>query len=144
MVSSDRAACSWAFAHLPDWLSPPGTTPVMVWASKTSYFELCCLQKLVVVSPSPFLSQWFGDSFSCAMPCAHFHSFSLPLLLSHSSLHNQGSLPFIAPTVLFSPKSNLCSSYLPQCDCFFLTVDGQFVLCPQIDLLGVQNNLIFT
>lgn len=144
MGFSDRAACSWTFAHLPHLLSPPGTTTVMVWTSKTSSFELCCLQKLVVISLSPFPSQWFWDSFSCAIPCAHFHSFSLPLFLSDSSLRNQGSLPFTAPTVLSSPKSNLCSSYLAQCGCFSLPVDVQFVLCPQIDLLGVQNNLIFT
>ena len=76
---------------------------------------------LVVTSPFHFPSQWFwGKCFCCAISCMLLYLwFSLYLCLS--SLCDQGSLFSIAPVIVFSPKSHLCASYLPQRRLFSLS-----------------------
>lgn len=60
------------------------------------FLKTCCSQCLS-------FSVVLGKSFSCVIPWAHFHSFSL--FFSHSSLCDQGSLPFAVSAVFYSPLS---------------------------------------
>ena len=80
-----------------------GSTLAMVWNSKTSDFELCCLSKFVITSPSHLPCQWFwGSAFlaqspACCTPSL-FSPLSPPLLsllsgLSHLSTTHGSFLP---------------------------------------------------
>lgn len=80
-------------------------------------FRLCALTLIKTYGGQLLFSQSMvlGNSSSVqSSACA----FTLSLFLPHFYLHDQGSLPFTAPQVLFSPKSTLCSSYIPRCGCF--------------------------
>lgn len=125
-------------------LSRPDMTPVIVWTSETSDFELHCLYKLAVVRPSPFPSHWFwGRFFLVQSPacCFTFSSLSLSLsLLSQGS----GLLPLHSTHSSSLCKSTLHSSYLPQCGHFSPSRYAVCSLSPQMDLLGFQNDLIST
>ena len=103
--------------------SQPGMTLAMAQTSKTSDFSLCCLQQLVVVSRFPFPGQFWRSVFLVQSPAYASLSLSLSVCLFLLSLtliplYDQGSLSFATPAVLFSPKSTLCSSYLPRCGHF--------------------------
>ena len=76
--------------------------------------------------------------FSRAIPSALLSFFSLPLFLS--PLSTQGFLPFGTTTDLFSLNQ---LSYLPQSGCFSPSRCAVCSLSPQIDFLGVQNDLVF-
>lgn len=113
----------------------------MAWTCKA----IVCTMLLIRISGGQPLSfsqpVVSGKRFSCAVPCAFFHSFFLSL--SGSSLHHQGSLPFAAPAVLFPTKSTLWSSYLPLCSILPPPLLQLCSLSAQIDIFVVQNDFIF-
>lgn len=114
-------------AWSPQWHEPPKLPTLSSTALKN-----------MIISPSPFPCQWFWRSiFHVQSLCTAF-SFS-PLPPPPSML---SSLPFRAPTNLFPPKSTPCSSSLPQCGYFSPSICEVCSLSPQIEFLGVQNNLI--
>lgn len=113
--SSDYTAHFWVPACLPHGVTPKPAGHNPSDGADLQNFRLCsplliktCGGQLLSFSQSVVL----GKSFSCATPCLLLHSFFLSLSFSCSSLCNQGSFPFAAPVVLFSPKSPLRSSFL--------------------------------
>ena len=101
----------------------------------------------MVLSLSPFPTQWFGgESFSGAIPCMCFYSFSI--FPSCSFPHDQATCPSAVPIAIF-PQINslqLLPSIIWQCFCVFCTflisTYAVFSLWNWIDYLGVQNYLI--
>ena len=81
----------------------PGSTPNMTWTSRTS-LELCWLEKLTIISPSYFPSQWIWRStFLVRSPvyCSVILSPSLLLISSWSGL------PFLQSIRFFSPQNHI-------------------------------------
>ena len=76
-----------------------------------------------------------GKCFSCAIP----HIF---LSLFQISLSDKGSITSTASVILFSPKSPLYTSYLPQCGLISPTSCAVCSLSLQSDFLHIQNDLI--
>lgn len=92
----------------------------------------------MIISSSHFPSQCFEEVFFLCIPpaCCFLSSSLFPLSLPH---HDQCLLPSIAPRILLSPKSHHCTS---KCDLFSPFSCTVFPPSPQIDLLGVQNELM--
>lgn len=137
-------------------LHSPGATLMMLQTSKTSDSVLHCWQKTGGIRSlcNPFppfsTSMVLGNSFlrQSSFCSLYFHSFfssmlSLSLLLfSCYSLHDKCSLPWAASTA-FSPMNQL-SAFPTFHRSFFWCVNVQLCsLRPAMDLLGIQNDLIF-
>lgn len=104
--------------------------------SKTLVFKPHWLQKC---KNQPHLfsqSVALGKFFPCVIP------FAL-LSLSHTSFCDQGSLPSAAPMICFSPKPHLHISYLLLCGLLSLSSCAVCSVSPQINFLGIHNDVIF-
>ena len=105
-------------------LSPPGHA-----SDFFAFFGSPCLCNLRCLAPLDFPVNGLGKCFSYVVLWALLSlSPSLSVSQSLSSLHDQGSLPSAAPTILFFPKSRLCT-FLPSTMWpLFLLLVVQFVL----------------
>lgn len=99
---------------------------------KTQVFKLLRLKELIKISRSRFPSQWF--STSALLVC-------IPMCSTLTFLCDQGSLLSAAPAICFFHKPHLHTSYLPQCGLFSPSSCAVRSVSPQVNFLGIQNDL---
>lgn len=140
-VSSDHVALGPTL--LPHWSTPKRNTGDGI---NLQTFRLCTLLFIKICSIHPLFSQSIvlGKSFSCIIPYMHFHPFSLSLPFSLTSLSVIRSPSASQHPQLFSPPYQLSTAPTFHDMTFFSILAVHFwTLNPQIDLLCVQNDLLF-
>ena len=112
----------------------PLYTPLKLYSlSSTGY-------KNSIISSSHFPSQSFWVSVFLVLSPVSCSLSSCPSLVC---LHDRGSLPYAATIILLSIKLCLFTSYFLQCGFFSPSSCTVCSVSPQMDFLGVHNDLIF-
>lgn len=135
--SWDHAACSTLLSHQstaePSRHTPGDGTDLQNFRLCAPLLVSACHSQPLSFSQAVVLEKFFlcsalhadADSLCvCVSPCLSLYfSLSLSISISLPTLHDQGSLPITAPSVLFSPQIN-SPQFLPSMMSFFC-----FLLC---------------